>query len=61
MHSLRVRTPLGVNDRVGIEAGVTTIDCGTTGAAMFPGFRRFVIDGARTRSTEYLDGRLLHR
>ena len=44
-------TPLGVNpDRVGIEAGVTTIvDCGTTGAAMFPGFRRFVIDGARTR------------
>ena len=44
-------TPLGVNsDRVGIEAGVTTIvDCGTTGAAMFPGFRKFVIEGARTR------------
>ena len=44
-------TPLGVNsDRVGIEAGVTTIvDSGTTGAAMFPGFRKFVIEGARTR------------
>jgi dihydroorotase len=44
-------TPLGVNsDRVGIEAGVTTIvDCGTAGAAMFPGFRKFVIEGARTR------------
>ena len=44
-------TPLGVNsDLVGIQAGVTTIvDAGTTGASMFPGFRRFVIDGARTR------------
>ena len=44
-------TPLGVNsDRVGIEAGVTTIvDCGTAGAAMFTGFRKFVIEGARTR------------
>ena len=44
-------TPLGVNsDRVGIDAGVTTIvDCGTAGAAMFPGFRKFVIEGARTR------------
>lgn len=44
-------TPLGVpSDLVGIQSGVTTIvDAGTTGAAMFPGFRRFVIDGARTR------------
>ena len=44
-------TPLGVNsDLVGIQSGVTTIvDAGTTGASMFPGFRRFVIDGARTR------------
>jgi dihydroorotase len=44
-------TPLGTNsDRVGIQSGVTTIvDCGSTGASMFPGFRRFVIDGARTR------------
>ena len=44
-------TPLGVNsDLVGIEAGVTTVvDCGTAGAAMFPGFRKFVIEGARTR------------
>lgn len=44
-------TPLGVSsDLVGIQSGVTTIvDAGTTGASMFPGFRRFVIDGARTR------------
>jgi dihydroorotase len=44
-------TPLGVNsDLVGIQSGVTTIvDAGTTGASTFPGFRRFVIDGARTR------------
>jgi dihydroorotase len=44
-------TPLGVNsDVVGNQSGVTTIvDAGTTGASMFPGFRKFVIDGARTR------------
>ena len=44
-------TPLGVNsDLIGIQSGVTTIvDCGTTGAPMFPGFRKFVIEGARTR------------
>ena len=50
-HVYEYGTPLGVNsDRVGIEAGVTTIvDCGSTGAPMFPGFRKFVIEGARTR------------
>ena len=44
-------TPLGVSsDVVGIQSGVTTIvDAGTTGASMFQGFRRFVIDSARTR------------
>ena len=44
-------TPLGTNsDRVGNQSGVTTIvDCGSTGASMFPGFRKFVIEGARTR------------
>ncbi len=44
-------TPLGVNsDLVGIQSGVTTIvDAGTTGASMFPGFRKFVIEAARTR------------
>ena len=50
-HVYEYGTPLGVNsDRVGIEAGVTTIvDSGSTGAPMFPGFRKFVIEGARTR------------
>ena len=44
-------TPLGVNsDLVGNQSGVTTIvDAGTTGASMFPGFRKFVIEAARTR------------
>ena len=44
-------TPLGTNsDRIGNQSGVTTIvDCGSTGASMFPGFRKFVIEGARTR------------
>ncbi len=44
-------TPLGVNsDLVGHQSGVTTVvDAGTTGASMFPGFRKFVIEGASTR------------
>ena len=43
-------TPLGVNsDRVGIQAARRSSIVGTTGAAMFPGFRKFVIEGARTR------------
>ena len=50
-HVYEYGTPLGVNsDLVGNQAGVTTIvDGGTTGASMFPGFRKFVIEGARTR------------
>ncbi len=50
-HVYEYGTPLGVNsDLVGNLSGVTTIvDAGTTGASMFPGFRRFVIEGARTR------------
>lgn len=50
-HVYEYGTPLGVNsDLVGNQSGVTTIvDGGTTGASMFPGFRKFVIEGARTR------------
>ncbi len=50
-HVYEYGTPLGTNsDRIGNQSGVTTIvDCGSTGASMFPGFRRFVIEGARTR------------
>ncbi len=50
-HVYEYGTPLGVNsDIVGNLSGVTTIvDAGTTGASMFPGFRKFVIEGARTR------------
>ena len=50
-HVYEYGTPLGVNsDLVGNQSGVTTIvDAGTTGASMFPGFRKFVIDAARTR------------
>jgi dihydroorotase len=50
-HVYEYGTPLGVNsDLVGHQAGVTTIvDAGTTGASMFPGFRKFVIEGASTR------------
>ena len=50
-HVYEYGTPLGVNsDVVGNRSGVTTIvDAGTTGATMFPGFRKFVIEGARTR------------
>jgi dihydroorotase len=43
--------PLGVSsDRVGVQSGVTTVvDAGSTGAAMFLGLRKFVIQGATTR------------
>ena len=62
-HVYEYGTPLGVNsDRV--KAGVTTIvDCGTTGAAMFPGSGGSSRRGAHAdlRPPEYLDGRLLHR
>jgi dihydroorotase len=42
---------LGVNsDRVGILSGVTTVvDAGSTGASMFLGLRKFIIQGATTR------------
>src|SRR2546425_8090204 len=45
------QTPLGVSsDRVGIQSGVTTVvDAGSTGATMFLGLRKFVIQGATTR------------
>ena len=50
-HVYEYGTPLGTNsDRIGNQSGVTTIvDCGSTGASMFLGFRKFVIEGARTR------------
>ena len=50
-HSYEYGTPLGVNsDVTGIQSGVTTIvDAGSVGASMFPGFRKFVIEGAATR------------
>jgi dihydroorotase len=37
-------------DIVGIPKGVTTIvDCGSSGAGTFPGFRKYVIERAKTR------------
>jgi dihydroorotase len=37
-------------DVVGIQSGVTTVvDAGTAGAAMFPAFRKYVIDASPTR------------
>jgi dihydroorotase len=38
------------SDVVGFQSGVTTVvDCGSTGAGTFQGFRKYVIDGAPTR------------
>jgi dihydroorotase len=38
------------SDVVGVQSGVTTVvDCGSTGAGTFMGFRKYVIDGAATR------------
>jgi dihydroorotase len=38
------------SDVVGFQSGVTTVvDCGSTGAGSFQGFRKYVIDGAATR------------
>ena len=38
------------SDIVGFQSGVTTVlDCGSTGAGTFLGFRRYVIDSAATR------------
>ncbi len=37
-------------DVVGIPRGVTTIvDCGSSGATTFPGFRKFIVERAQTR------------
>ena len=37
-------------DVVGFQSGVTTVlDCGSTGAGNFQGFRKYVIDGSATR------------
>ena len=42
---------LGVSsDRVGVQSGVTTVvDCGSVGAPMWAGLRKFIIQGATTR------------
>jgi dihydroorotase len=42
---------LGVNpERVGVQSGVTTVlDCGSVGAPMWAGFRKFIIQGATTK------------
>ena len=43
-------------DLVGIPKGVTTIvDAGSTGASTFPGFRRYVIERAKTRVCAWLN------
>ena len=50
-HVYQYGIPLSVDsDIVGWQNGVTTVlDCGSTGASTFPGFRHYVIDGAKTR------------
>lgn len=50
-HVYRSGITLNVDpDIVGFGSGVTTVvDCGSTGAGNFAGFRRYVIDGSATR------------
>ena len=50
-HVYRSGITLNVDpDVVGFQSGVTTVvDCGSTGAGNFAGFRRYVIDGSATR------------
>ncbi len=50
-HVYRYGITLNVDsDVVGFQSGVTTVvDCGSTGAGTFQGFRKYVIDGANTR------------
>ncbi|HEX4346399.1 MAG TPA: amidohydrolase family protein [Vicinamibacterales bacterium] len=50
-HVYQYGIPLSVDsDIVGWQNGVTTVlDCGSTGASTFPGFRHYVIDSAKTR------------
>jgi dihydroorotase len=46
-HGININTD---SDVVGFQSGVTTVvDCGSTGAGTFQGFRKFVIEGAATR------------
>jgi len=53
MHTHVYRSGISLNvdpDLVGFQSGVTTVvDCGSTGAGNFAGFRRYVIDGSTTR------------
>lgn len=50
-HVYRSGITLNVDpDAVGFQSGVTTVvDCGSTGAGNFAGFRRYVVDGSATR------------
>jgi len=50
-HVYRSGITLNVDpDIVGFQSGVTTVlDCGSTGAGSFAGFRRYVIEGSATR------------
>jgi len=50
-HVYQYGIPLGVDsDVVGFQSGVTTVlDCGSSGASTFAGFRKYVIDRAATR------------
>lgn len=50
-HVYQYGIPLSVDsDIVGWQNGVTTVlDCGSTGASTFPGFRHYVIESAKTR------------
>ncbi len=53
LHTHVYRSGISLNvdpDIVGFQSGVTTVvDCGSTGAGNFAGFRRYVIDGSATR------------
>lgn len=50
-------TPLSVDaDPLAARSGVTTmVDCGSVGAATFPGFRRFVTEPARCRLLAFVN------
>jgi dihydroorotase len=50
-HVYKNGIPLSVDpDVVGFQSGVTTVlDCGSTGASTFQGFRKYVIDSSTTR------------
>lgn len=50
-HVYQYGIPISVNpDVVGFQSGVTTlVDCGSSGASTFAGFRKYVIDSSPTR------------